>query len=205
MTKKRQKNAQDNREKIIKATLQFLLKKGSTGAASTTEICAAANLTRPTLYHHFGSKRGLLLAVHMQLIERDLGPLIEKAESIADPLQRLSFMVRAFTEHICGHPELRVLIHDTLIMKDKHFVSVRDIWKKHYILLKNTINELKAAKRIDGNIKPSWAALFFLGMQTWATYWFDFNRGESIDQIKEEALRLVLNGLGCKEPPSQVL
>lgn len=202
MAEKRQKNAEKNREKIMKTTLQLLLKKGSTGAASTTEICAAANLTRPTLYHHFGSKRGLLLAVHIRLIERDLGPLIEKAESIADPLQRLSFMIRAFTEHICMHPELRVLIHDTLIMKDKHFVSVRDVWKKHYILLKDTINELKAAKRIDGDIKPSWAALFFLGMQTWITYWFDFSKNDSsVEQIKEAALRLVLNGLGCKEAP----
>ncbi|MDR3237265.1 MAG: TetR/AcrR family transcriptional regulator, partial [Spirochaetia bacterium] len=72
---KREKNAEKNREKIMKMTLQLLLKKGSTGAASTTDICAAAKLTRPTLYHYFGSKRGLLLAVHMQLIERDLRPL----------------------------------------------------------------------------------------------------------------------------------
>lgn len=196
---KREKNAEKNREKIMEQTLQFLLKKGSTGAASTTEICAAAKLTRPTLYHYFGSKRGLLLAVHMKLIEDDLRPLIIKAKDIKDPLERLTFMIYAYTEHICLHPELRVLIHDTLIIKDKDFGEVREVWKSHYILLRDTIEELSAAKLIDSNVKPSWAALFFLGMQTWITYWFDFEKKESVEEIKETALHLVLNGLGYKK------
>jgi hypothetical protein len=137
----------------------------------------------------------------MQLIERDLRPLIAEAEAIADPLARLAFMIRAFTEHICLHPELRVLIHDSLIIKDRHFGEVRDVWKKHYILLRDTINELSAAGRIAADVKPSWAALFFLGMQTWITYWFDSSKGGSVEQIKEAALGLVFNGLGCREIP----
>ena len=197
-TGKREKNAEKNKEKIMKMTLQLLLKKGSTGAASTTDICAAAKLTRPTLYHYFGSKRGLLLAVHMQLIERDLRPLIAEAKTINDPLNRLKFMIHAYTEHICVHPELRVLIHDTLIIKDKYFSEVREVWKNHYILLRDTIDELAQAGIINPEIKPSWAALFFLGMQTWITYWFDFAKGESVEEIKNTALNLVLNGLGCK-------
>ena len=197
-TGKREKNAEKNKEKIMKMTLQLLLKKGSTGAASTTDICAAAKLTRPTLYHYFGSKRGLLLAVHMQLIERDLRPLIAEAKTINDSLERLKFMIHAYTEHICVHPELRVLIHDTLIIKDKYFSEVREVWKNHYILLRDTINELAQAGIINPEIKPSWAALFFLGMQTWITYWFDFAKGESVEEIKNTALNLVLNGLGCK-------
>jgi AcrR family transcriptional regulator len=145
---KRKKMAQKNREKIIKMTQQLLLKKGSTGAASTTDICAAAKLTRPTLYHYFGSKRGLLLAVHMQLLD-DFKPLIAQAGSIADPLERLVYMIRAYTRDICSHPELRVLIHDTLIINDRHFREVREVWKTHYILLRDTISQLKSEKRIS--------------------------------------------------------
>jgi AcrR family transcriptional regulator len=196
---KRKITAQKNKEKIIKMTLQLLLKKGSSGAASTTDICAAAKLTRPTLYHYFGSKRGLLLAVHMEAMERDLKPYLEKAISINDPLERLNYMIRKFTNIICLRPELRILIHDTLTIRDKYFREVRGEWKRHYILLRNTIAQLKSERKIKTDLKPSWAALFVLGMVTWVTYWFDFSREENVDQIAESALRLVLNGLGCGE------
>ena len=196
---KRKMTAQKNREKIIKMTLQLLLKKGSTGAASTTDICNAAKLTRPTLYHYFGSKRGLLLAVHMELIERDLKPYLNEALDIKDPMERLKFMVHFFTRHICTHPELRVLIHDTLIINDRHFGEVRDVWKRHYILLKDTITELKSAGKIKTEVKSSWAALFILGMLTWITYWFDFDSEDSVKDIEDSALELVLNGLDIEK------
>jgi AcrR family transcriptional regulator len=60
------------KDKIIQATVKLHLKRGN--LASTTDICAAAKLAGPTLYHHFGSKRNLLPAVHMEGIERDLKP-----------------------------------------------------------------------------------------------------------------------------------
>ncbi len=196
---KRKIRAQKNKKKIINMTLQLLFKKGSSGAASTTDICAAAKLTRPTLYHYFGSKRSLLLAVHKETMERDLKPFLTKAISYNDPLERLMFMIRAYTKIICLYPELRVLIHDILTIKDKYFHEIRHEWKRHYLLLRDTITQLKLEGKINTEVKPSWATLFVLGMLTWTTYWFDFSRKENIDQISESALQLVLNGLGCSE------
>ena len=139
---KREKTSQKKRDKIIQTTTQLLLKKGS--LTSTTDVCTAAKLTRPTLYHYFGSKRNLLLAVHMEGIERDLKPYIAEAVSINDPVKRLLYMVRTHMKIICLHPELRVLIHDTLTTKDKYFREVKGEWKKHYVLLRDTIGELQS-------------------------------------------------------------
>ncbi len=194
---KRTKASQKKKDKIIKTTTQLLLKKG--GLASTTDVCIAAKLTRPTLYHYFGSKRNLLLAVHMEGIERDLKPYIAEALSIDDPLKRLIYMVRNHTKTICSHPELRVLIHDTLTIRDKYFREVKGEWKKHYVLLRDTIGELRSKGTIRTDVKPSWAALFVLGMMTWTTYWFDYNRKENMDKIADAALQLVLNGLNIKK------
>ncbi len=196
---KREKESRRKRDKIINTTMQLLLKKGSSGSASTTDICAAARLTRPTLYHYFGSKRNLLLSVHMESIERTLRPYMEKAASMVDPSQRLIFMIRTYTEEIiCLHPELRVLIHDSLMMKDKYFREVKDVWKKHYILLRDTIIQLQSEGRIDDSVKPAWAALFVLGMLTGETFWFDYDRKADIARIADQAERLVLHGLGNK-------
>jgi AcrR family transcriptional regulator len=191
---KREKTSQKKRDKIIQTTIRLLLKKGS--LTSTTDICTAAKLTRPTLYHYFGSKRNLLLSVHMEGIERDLKPYIAEALSIDDPLKRLTYMVRTHMKIICLHPELRVLIHDTLTTKDRYFREVKGEWKKHYVLLRDTIDELRSKGAISTSVKPSMAALFVLGMLTWTTYWFDYSRKDDIDKIADQAEEFVLHGLG---------
>lgn len=203
---KRAKMSQKKKSKIIQTTIQLLLKKGGSGSTSTTDICSAAKLTRPTLYHYFGSKRNLLLSVHVDSMERDLRPYLDEAASIDDPLERLEYMIRVFTkEIICERPELRVLIHDALTMRDKHFREVKGVWKKHYLLIRDTIAQLQSEGKINTEVKPSWTALFVLGMLTWVTYWFDYDRKDEVEQIADLALQLVLHGLDLKDSNSRDL
>jgi AcrR family transcriptional regulator len=98
---KRESKSQKKKGKIVQTTMQLLLKKGSSSTTSTTDICTAARLTRPTLYHYFGSKRNLLLAVHMESLDSVLKPYLEEASSIEEPLKRLEFMIRRFTKDVC--------------------------------------------------------------------------------------------------------
>lgn len=198
---KRERTSQKKRDKIIQTTTKLLLKKGS--LVSTTDVCTAAKLTRPTLYHYFGSKRNLLLSVHMEGIERDLKPYIAEALSINDPLKRLEYMVRTYTKNICFRPELKILIHDTLTTKDKYFREVKGEWKRHYVLLRDTIDQLRSEKIIRSDVKASWAALFVLGAMTWVTYWYDYAKKETANDIAEAALEMVLHGLNLKKNVSE--
>lgn len=198
--RKRVVSSLKTRERIIRTTTRLLLEKGNSDGTSTTDICSAAKLTRPSLYHYFGSKRNLLFSVHMDHIEKTLKPYLAQARSIKDPLERLRFMVQTFVkEIICKHPELRVLIHDSLSMKDRHFREVRGVWKEHYVLLRDTINELQSKKEIEGSIRPSRAALLLLGAVVWVLFWFDYKREDDIDRIAEEAVQFALRGLNVNE------
>ena len=189
--------SQNQKARIIQTAVELLLKKGSSTATSTTDICSAAGLTRPTLYHYFGSKRNLLLSVHMDHMEKTLKPYLEAALSIEEPLERLRYMVRTFTKEIvCKHPELRVIIHDSLTMKDQHFREVKGAWKEHYVLLRDTIGRLQSRGDLKTRIEPSWAALFVLGMLTWVLFWLDYGRTGDIDRLTDQGLELVLHGLG---------
>ena len=49
----------DNREKILRCALELFYHKGY-DAVGIQEICQSAGITKPTLYHYFGSKYGLL-------------------------------------------------------------------------------------------------------------------------------------------------
>ena len=52
----------DNRSALLECALNLFAARGY-DAVGVQEICEAVGITKPTLYHYFGSKRGLLEAV----------------------------------------------------------------------------------------------------------------------------------------------
>ncbi len=109
MEKKERVKSREAKEKILRTTTRLLLKKGSFMAVSTTDICKAAKIARPSLYNYFGSKRNLLYSLHLDHMEKVLRPYLDEASSIDDPLTRLTFMVRTFTGDVIGrYPEPEV-------------------------------------------------------------------------------------------------
>ena len=50
------------RNRLLREGLRLFLQRGF-ASVSTRQICLAAGVTQPSLYHHFGSKDGLYLAV----------------------------------------------------------------------------------------------------------------------------------------------
>lgn len=182
------------KDDILDIAMQLFLEKGYS-ATSTSDICVAAEISKPTLYYYFHSKRHLFFSCHMRSIQEVLRPYIEKASAIKDPNERLAFMIREFTRMICLNPDLKVLIHETMSMKDKYFDKIRKEWKRHYLLLRDTIEELQSSKKSSSNLDPSRAALLLLGMTTWITFWFDYRRQDDVDIIAESAIDLASFGL----------
>jgi AcrR family transcriptional regulator len=64
-------SARQTRARIMKVTAE-LLAASPTGKVSNREVCDAAGITPPTLYHHFGDKDGLVQAVVTDAFERYL-------------------------------------------------------------------------------------------------------------------------------------
>lgn len=69
----------DNRSHILDRALH-LFAAHSYDAVGVRDICAAAGVTRPTLYHYFGSKRGLLET----LVQERGAPLVAQVRQAAD-------------------------------------------------------------------------------------------------------------------------
>jgi AcrR family transcriptional regulator len=61
----------DTRDRIVRAAAGLLAEAGGE-PVSTRAVCAAAGVGAPTLYHHFGDKRGLFDAVAAHGFERYL-------------------------------------------------------------------------------------------------------------------------------------
>ena len=202
--RKKKKGSAEKKSEILQTVLKLFLKKGYSGT-STSDICSAAKLAKPSLYYYFGSKRNLLFSIHTNHLTDVLWPYMQEARLITDPHERLTYIVRSYVKQICLHPELRFLIHESLSIKDRYFSEIRKEWKSHYQLLRSTVSELQVNGTVARALKPSWAALFVLGMITWVTFWFDFGSKDEIDPLAESAVVFVLDGLrgdGVQDPGS---
>ena len=76
------------RETILAAAAELLARHGAAGT-STRAVCDAAGVTAPTLYHHFGDKRGLLDAVVDDGFERYMADKRAAILTTDDPVANL--------------------------------------------------------------------------------------------------------------------
>jgi AcrR family transcriptional regulator len=79
-------------ERILRSALTLFSEKGY-DATSVREICAASGITKPTLYHFYGSKEGVYRALIDGALDRmgeDITRALEEDGSLADRLRRLT-------------------------------------------------------------------------------------------------------------------
>jgi len=82
----------DNKENIQACALALFSAKGY-DAVGVQEICEASGITKPTLYHYFGSKRGLLealLAGHFEILHVQLTDAAAYQGDLPLTLQRVA-------------------------------------------------------------------------------------------------------------------
>jgi AcrR family transcriptional regulator len=92
-------------ERILRSALSLFSEKGY-DATSVREICEASGITKPTLYHFYGSKEGVYRALVDGALERfrtDLEAAIEGDGTLAVRLRRLTV---TYFEAARGHPDL---------------------------------------------------------------------------------------------------
>jgi AcrR family transcriptional regulator len=102
-------------ERILQSALSLFSEKGY-DATSVREICEASGITKPTLYHFYGSKEGVYRAlVHGTLdrVREDMTRAIAGEGTLRDRLRRLT---RTYFEAARGEPDLArfilALTHD---------------------------------------------------------------------------------------------
>jgi TetR/AcrR family transcriptional regulator len=81
-------------ERILQSALSLFSEKGY-DATSVREICEASGITKPTLYHFYGSKEGVYRALVDGTLERvreDMARAVEGEGPLRDQLRRLTLI-----------------------------------------------------------------------------------------------------------------
>jgi AcrR family transcriptional regulator len=91
--------------RILGEALKLFSRKGY-AATAVREICEAAGITKPTLYHFFGSKEGVYRALVDGTLERHRGAVEAALESGGSLRDRLKRVARGYFEATRRDPEL---------------------------------------------------------------------------------------------------
>jgi len=92
-------------DRILKKALWLFSEKGY-DATSVREICEASGITKPTLYHFYGSKEGVYRAIVDGALERFRAELIDSLSGEGTLRDRLVRMARAYVEATLREPDL---------------------------------------------------------------------------------------------------
>lgn len=180
------------RSKLIVTARQAFAEHGF-AQTSMDDLTAAANLTRGALYHHFGNKEGLLLAVIEQIEQEVIERLQLIASKAINPWDNFRFRCRGYLE-LSREPEIK-----QIILKDARAIFGDVPLAAQSIGIAALQLSLESLIR-EGTVKPFHAeviARMVYGMVTEASFWIvesDVYYQERLEQAIE-SLDLLLNGL----------
>jgi len=99
----------ENRTLILNKALDLFAERGY-DAVGVQEVCEAAGVTKPTLYHYYGSKRGLLSALVSERAEPFRARLAEAASYRHDLPQSLLQVAEEYFRFASAEPKLYRLL-----------------------------------------------------------------------------------------------
>src|SRR4030081_2387058 len=88
--------AAEKRDRVIEAAARLLREDASIASFSLDAVAKAAAVTRLTVYHQFGSRRGLLEAVFDDIARQGGLAQIPDAMAMSDPREALDRLVEIF-------------------------------------------------------------------------------------------------------------
>jgi AcrR family transcriptional regulator len=103
-------------DRILQKALELFSEKGY-DATSVREICEAAGITKPTLYHFYGSKEGVYRAIVEGALERFRTDMVLALSGEGSLRDRLVRMARAYVDATLREPDLArfimALVHNS--------------------------------------------------------------------------------------------
>ncbi len=182
------------RDDILDAAAQVFRQKGFHGS-SMSDIAAAVNLQKASLYHHVSSKQEILLA----LLDRALGLLTERIGAVANqdaPAdQKLRQMIKVYLQSLAENPDLSsvLLFEHRSLDKKSHtrHIPNRDRFER---LWRDVVNQGVSAK-IFACPDVGLAVRGLMGIMNWTLTWYRLDGPMPIEKIADQYADLFFYGL----------
>ncbi len=193
-------NIGTNRDRIFKTAISLFSAKGFRGT-SIRDIANEMNISISTIYHYFGNKEGLLIAI----LQHSAAPLVEALKMVVHldlpPKQKLKKLVETHIQLAGTYTqETKIFFLDEEHLSPEGEKINRSIQREIYGFYKDVLMELNDAGLIRYR---SFRILAFniFGVINWQLRWFRPDGAMSLDEVVKEIVSFIMNGVfGNAEP-----
>ncbi|MES2531721.1 MAG: TetR/AcrR family transcriptional regulator [Pseudomonadota bacterium] len=175
----------DKETAILDGALALLEAQGP-GGLTTRAVCEAAGVKAPTLYHYFGDKDGLELAV----IRRGLADFMllkRQPTTLADPLDQLREGWDVALEFALQHPALYALL-------SQHVRAQPALIADAYALMQSRVQRLVDMGRFPGPVEATARAVWAASQGALSLVHLAVSR-EEIESVSDLLFSAVVDGL----------
>jgi AcrR family transcriptional regulator len=176
---------------IERAAAALIAERGYHGA-SMRELARAVDLQMASLYHHFGSKQELLVAI-MREAMAELTETVSGAMDAAgdDPAARLAAGIRAHVRfHTEGRPEVLVADSELRSLEEPGRAEIIALRDRHQALFREAIDRL-------GTDEPGIVTSAVITMCTDVALWYRSDGRLDPEAIAERYVRFALAGIAA--------
>jgi len=193
----------EERRELILHSAKRVFARSTYAEASTGELARESEVTEPMLYKHFGSKKGLFLAVLREFGAQFLDTLQERVSHRAeqDVLDALAHVVDDYRAAIKADPETqRVLFQAITESGDPDIAGcISGHNRKDYWLIRQLVERALELGYLDPTVSPDAATWGYMSMILAIQYGLMLNLSGEVAQVQEEMSRIWLRGLRVRE------
>jgi TetR/AcrR family transcriptional regulator, cholesterol catabolism regulator len=186
--------SRETARRLIEVAIDLFSRKGFKGT-SIRDIAAEMGMTSSNIYHHFGTKEGVLRAIERQTLE----PITREFRRIASldlpPLDRFSMLIKAHLSYLDMHRK-ESLIFST-INEETFPADRKDLNKKFqtetFFIYRSEIERVLSSMGKQGN--STVAAFSTLGSIIWFLRWYRPQGEKSFDEVANSIIKYIFYGI----------
>jgi len=130
LDKPRKRNPKLTRQRVLEAATEEFAEKGLSGAR-VDEIARRSGANKRMLYHYFGNKEGLYLAVMETAYKKKLEEEIELELTGMDPVEGMTTLIRFTWRYYLENPEFISLVNNENLLKARYIARSSEIKVLH--------------------------------------------------------------------------
>lgn len=186
----------ETKERILREAVDLFSEYGF-ARASTRQLVKRVGMTSSAIYNHFENKDEILFIIINRAGDKVLAMLAEVVERYDDPVECLKQMITGMLSLF----EIDVMRKELAIFIDELYQLPKDLrrlcdrqHRRIFDLFRDKINELDQLNLINP-INPTVATFGFFGSMLWVYHWFRDNGELSMDEIADNLVNMLFNGL----------
>lgn len=155
----------DTRQRLLRAAVKQFVRRGY-AAASVQAIVTEAQVTKPALYYHFGSKTGLYKALMETAQEERLRLMQAAVRPGHTTAQKLEAMLAALFDYARRHADLLRLAFATAFASREEVPPAARCTRRgrrNFEFVRDLMAEGQAAGELRRDLRPEHLALAFYG------------------------------------------